>query len=257
MHRSQGDIVFLKLFVLAAKDAHILLSPTKNPDKNSPVYEIVLGAGGNTFSEIRRRKQTLPLYTLRIKDLLSAIDPLPITIRITLDGLIEVSIIGQNKPLMSATDPNPLPISYMSFSSWGAAEGKWFYDCKIDNVIDGDELDIVIPEQTPEERLRANLFNSYDPSITPDGLKNVVLAFELHRVTYDSVGSSMRTNGIFRLVSILQWILSIRQRYPFEFDSLGTTPKWYGIQTTMTASVVFDHSALVHCHRFGYRKCDY
>lgn len=35
-----GDILRINLFVLAAKDAHILLSPTDQQDATSEVYEI-------------------------------------------------------------------------------------------------------------------------------------------------------------------------------------------------------------------------
>lgn len=60
--------------VLARSDAHILLSPSDDIQKDDPVYEIVLGAGGNTFADIRRQQKSSVQDTLRIKGLVSALD---------------------------------------------------------------------------------------------------------------------------------------------------------------------------------------
>lgn len=46
----------------------------------------VLGAGGNTFSEIRRKLKSSPLKTVKRSNLLSVLNVLPVLIRIT-DGL--------------------------------------------------------------------------------------------------------------------------------------------------------------------------
>lgn len=40
--------------VLAPSDAHILLAPSAEVAKGDPVYEVVIGAGNNAFSDIRR-----------------------------------------------------------------------------------------------------------------------------------------------------------------------------------------------------------
>lgn len=46
-----------------------------SPQKTDPVYEIVLGAGGNTFCDIRRMQKSYVQASKRIKDLLSSLDP--------------------------------------------------------------------------------------------------------------------------------------------------------------------------------------
>lgn len=38
--RSPGDLLNIRLYVLSAKDGHILLSSTEAPEPQSPVYEI-------------------------------------------------------------------------------------------------------------------------------------------------------------------------------------------------------------------------
>lgn len=83
-HGADGNIVNLKLYVMGSKDAHILLSTEESPSAVDPVYEIVLGGGANTFSEIRRKRRTQALQSIRRKNLLSPLNLLPITIKIAL-----------------------------------------------------------------------------------------------------------------------------------------------------------------------------
>lgn len=82
-HADSGIIVNLKLYVMGPKDAHILLATEESPSTTDPVYEIVLGGGANTFSEIRRKRKTQALQSIRRK-ILSALNPIPITIKIAL-----------------------------------------------------------------------------------------------------------------------------------------------------------------------------
>lgn len=99
----------------------------------SRLSHAVIGAGANTFSEIRKQRKKNPLKTKSTKGVLSPIDPLPLRIRITRQGLIEVGIEGQDLPLMSATDKSIIEVKYLSFSSWGSTMAKWFYDCPSDD----------------------------------------------------------------------------------------------------------------------------
>lgn len=97
------ELININLIILGSKDAHILLTSSTDPDITAPVYEIgktlvsmiktnydsfelrrisVLGAGANTFCEIRKKRKGSPLKNKRVQ-VLSPIDPVPITIRIT------------------------------------------------------------------------------------------------------------------------------------------------------------------------------
>lgn len=87
-HGADGNIVNLKLYVMGPKDAHILLSTEESPSAADPVYEIVLGGGANTFSEIRRKRKTQALQSIRRKNLLSPLNPIPINIKIALSMYI-------------------------------------------------------------------------------------------------------------------------------------------------------------------------
>lgn len=75
----------------------------------------MIGAGGNTFCEIRRQRQTQPLKTLRMRGFLSAIDIVPLTIRLTKTGTISVSVTGQSTPFIEANDSNVIDVKYISF----------------------------------------------------------------------------------------------------------------------------------------------
>lgn len=60
--------------VLGASDAHILLAPSEKLEKDDPAYEVVIGAGGNTFSDIRRAQKSFVKASTTSKGLLSALD---------------------------------------------------------------------------------------------------------------------------------------------------------------------------------------
>lgn len=64
----------LHFSVLAKSDAHILLAPSNVLEKFDSAYEIVLGAGGNTFCDIRRAQKMKVMSTKSIKGVLSALD---------------------------------------------------------------------------------------------------------------------------------------------------------------------------------------
>ncbi|XP_055626202.1 acetylcholine receptor-like protein cup-4 [Toxorhynchites rutilus septentrionalis] len=188
-------IVNLRLFVVAAKDAHILLSDIDSISSNAQVYEIVIGAGANTFSEIRKQRKKNPLKTKTTKNVLSPIDPLPLRIRITKDGLIEVGIEGQDLPLMSATDKNLTTVQYLSFSSWGATQAKWFYDCPSDTdlITQLGEYDPGDFPMTPREKLIFDLqMNaSFDAPKVPTTVEMSKLVFT--RVAYNSWKNTLET----------------------------------------------------------------
>ncbi|XP_055532815.1 uncharacterized protein LOC129722956 [Wyeomyia smithii] len=198
-------IVNLRLFVVTNKDAHILLSDvdSASPEATNQVYEIVIGAGANTFSEIRKQRKKNPLKTKTTKGVLSPIDPLPLRIRITKDGLIEVLIEGQDLPLLSATDKNLIDVHFLSFSSWGSSQAKWFYDCP--SNYDEDESETRLEEYEPVTFMTpmAKLLNDLQMNVsfnapqwyTPIELKKIVFT----RIAYNSWKNSLETRSLVKL----------------------------------------------------------
>lgn len=145
-HADIEDFAFnLRIILLATKDAHILLSPVKNVNSSDDVYEIVLGAGENTFCEIRKNKQKNPIKTKLVKDVLSPIDPLPLVIKVNSSQVngssIEVWIENETMPLISVIDSNPIETHYISFTSWGSSKAKFFFDCPREKDKDNEDDD--------------------------------------------------------------------------------------------------------------------
>lgn len=229
---NHSDLLNIKLFVLGSKDAHILLSSTDKLKSDSPLYEIgkfsavavsdgsihllivcnsvVLGAGGNTFAEIRRRRQSSTMATVRLQKLLSSIEPLPIRIRVDQKGAIEVSVPGSNVLNLTTVDPSPFPIKYISFCTWGSTEVKFFYDChegdtndkstgRADN--DAEETHLTM-QLTPEDHLRTSLLSSDSMKEMYSGLTNVRLSVQLLTVSHDYRRSVLTTRAILRTVRL-------------------------------------------------------
>lgn len=127
--RNDSDLVHVRIAILAAKDAHIVLTASDTVSSEDAVYEIVLGAGSNTYCEIRRQFRTSSLKSSRYPNVLSAVDPVAFLIRVTVNGLIEITYEGEDSPLIAANATETIPLKYIAFGSWGNTEAKFFYDC--------------------------------------------------------------------------------------------------------------------------------
>ncbi|KYB26739.1 hypothetical protein TcasGA2_TC033650 [Tribolium castaneum] len=178
-----GSLLDFHFSVMSPSDAHILLAPSSNLQKGDPVYEIVIGAGGNTFCDIRRMQKSGVKATVRVKGLLTALDPQSFWIHISEDGVIEVGKEGEELAFLSWIDPDPLPLKVFSFSTWPGIEAKWFFDCPREK--NGTENSKMIEKPlTPLEKLRQDLLFYYDPYVRP--VKNAT--------TITTVGLKLGTN---------------------------------------------------------------
>lgn len=127
--RDPNDLVHLKMYVHADKDVHILLAGSVDPPLTEPVYEIVLDAGGDLFSEIRSRLGKLPIVAKRSSNVIEANEITPIVIRVTRNGHITVTVANNTEPVLSVVDPNLSPIEYLSFASWRKTTWIAYFDC--------------------------------------------------------------------------------------------------------------------------------
>lgn len=86
-------------------------------------------------------------------------------------------------------------------STWGDAEGKWFYDCEKDS--DGNSLTPINQIPTNSQRLQRYLFDerSYDPIRPPFNLSVVLLNFDLANANFNAKKSFMESRGRFRAVN--------------------------------------------------------
>ncbi|CAB3385729.1 Hypothetical predicted protein [Cloeon dipterum] len=162
----------LKFKVRAASDAHILLTTDRNTTLSMPVYEIVLGAGRNSFSDLRRLQRTGTRSTLPTADILSPLELRGFWIRLSSDGFIGVGKEGDDVPFLAWRDPEPLKIQYFSFCTWNGVFGRWEFNCPENE----NSQSVVCPVQpavteveeendsqlSDESRLRKHLFTNYD-----------------------------------------------------------------------------------------------
>lgn len=98
-------------------------------------------------------------------------------------------------------------MKYISFSSWGSTQGKWFYDCpSAPEAQDSDEnistfTTTVEPDYNPDmndldtfEMLESRLFDLYDYNSIPEDLYFIdIVNFELKNLRYDSKNSVLRS----------------------------------------------------------------
>ncbi|KAK5649125.1 hypothetical protein RI129_004017 [Pyrocoelia pectoralis] len=191
-------ILDFHFWVLAPSDAHILFTPSTKLNKGDPAYEIVLGAGGNMFSDIRRAQKASVKASIRLKNVLSSLDPQPFWIHISKLGLIEIGREGEELAFLSWKDNNPLPIKYFSFGTWPGVEAKWYFDCYPNS---GSKE--VVKKLTDTQRLRHDLLSTYDPYIRPvlthTDLTILKMQLNLNYISLDEYKSTLQLRGTTKL----------------------------------------------------------
>lgn len=122
-----GFFLRFPFYVRSPHDAYILLSVSETPELDEDVYEIQLGTFGNSQLRILRKKTGEVLAQINEDFILNDMRPTKIVIEVTKQGIIRV-YSQQNPwaPLLTAVDPKPLPIKYVSFAS--ASHTQFFYD---------------------------------------------------------------------------------------------------------------------------------
>ena len=115
--------------VMAAKDAHISLSPVPDTGLRDQ-YEIVIGCYGNFWSDIRRCKQgcsTAYRYTWGIlspkefRGFWVAFD--------RASGEIALGREGQASPFLTRVDPNPRNVTVVGLSGYYGTQVVFKYPC--------------------------------------------------------------------------------------------------------------------------------
>ncbi|XP_017045094.1 neuronal acetylcholine receptor subunit alpha-6 [Drosophila ficusphila] len=214
-NRKAGEWLHLKFYVMTSMDAHILLSVTNHLRGNDRVYEIVIGAGGNTFSAIRTAMGFRRVATNHDHNLVSLHEPTPIEIVQTQNGELFVYIPGFKKePLLQFIDESPLSIKYISFSSFGSNTARWFYDCGFDGY--EKEISSVVTELKPAQKL-LNLLNfQAENASLPANLSSILFHFQTRSLAYEQTNSLFRTG----MHLLMHWEDKRLGWKPAEFDGL-------------------------------------
>lgn len=121
----------------ANNDVHIALSPSKS---TSVLYEIVLGGWVNEKSAIRRCKQCKNKVTSKTTHYLSSNDFRRFWITFGGNGTIAVGRNSETTPFMEWTDPDPLSVQYLGYSTGWGSSGKFRFCSMEDHSPKADKI---------------------------------------------------------------------------------------------------------------------
>lgn len=115
------------LYISGESHAQILVSAVQNPGLDDDVYEITIGALGNTLSKITNRLNGSEMEQASELGLLSPHTPVKVIIDVAKEGVVNV-FTSHNPwvPLLSATFSTHFEPKYISFASYGRVE--FLYD---------------------------------------------------------------------------------------------------------------------------------
>lgn len=142
--KPSGFVVQFSFFAQGSANAHIIFSPVENPSLLDDVYEVVLGGFGNTRIMIRKRSNGVLLADVIVPNSLNVLKRKQFVFEVLNDG--EIRLFGEDslKPLLTAFDPKPLNIAYISFKNLNNEKLSFFYGYnpeQLPNVI----VPIVVP----------------------------------------------------------------------------------------------------------------
>ncbi|KAL0275402.1 UNVERIFIED_CONTAM: hypothetical protein PYX00_003256 [Menopon gallinae] len=162
--KSLIEIFFFEFYVRAASDAHILLSES-NHLEDTLAYEIVIGGGKNSFSQIRLFPKD-PKTTQYTSNILSPIDYRGFWIKLEANQVIMVGRKGETEPFLFWVNNQPFQIRYFAFTTWNNVKGEWYFNCKDDPYKDSEFMEGE-GNLTALERLKNDLLTLYNPTIIP------------------------------------------------------------------------------------------
>lgn len=177
-------------YVQSPNDAYLLLSETENPLAEEDVYEIQLGAVGNSVVRIMRKKSGVVLNEIKEEFILNEFAPMKFVVEVSLTGTIRVySELNPWAPLLTATDLKPLNVKYLSFAS--SSRSLFFYDVN-EKIWLHDERDKGEPAKVVEEVKKPNPLISIVE--VPSGKEDVW--FNKYFKIYDTLGKKDYENLI-------------------------------------------------------------
>lgn len=188
----------MHLAIQASSNGHILLSPVSRPGSADPVYEIVVGGGANTFTELRRNLRRNAKTSSKTHGILSNMELRGFYIKISKEGLIAFGREGEILPIISFYDVDPLDIKYMSFASWNGVEAKFLYDCPLPGgeTNDNDTTTVINSKEvarklTPSEQIKKELLQGRITSLPPERSVDIQIGVVITSARYDAFESKM------------------------------------------------------------------
>ncbi|XP_026289559.2 uncharacterized protein LOC113214417 [Frankliniella occidentalis] len=207
----------LRFHVMAESDAHILLSAQRRSDREA--YEVVLGAGNNTYTDFRRLPASLPPrrafnYSAGV---VSGAELRAFWLLVDLrTGVLAVGPAG-GAPILAWVDPEPLRVRYLSLCTWTDVEGMWLYGCE--NRGDTSPTGALDAEwMGPAERLRQHVLVPHKKS-PPHHAVDVRVRLDVDRFAVDDRLGVLTVFGT--LVS--EWQDDRQTWTPADFAGLNAT----------------------------------
>lgn len=122
------------------------------------------------------------------------------TLRVAKDGLVDLRITGEPDSIINTTIPDTFPIEFVSFSSWGTAESKWFFDCEGDEDTHLSRSETTMRRYLPTQALLKDLLSNYDANVIPFKLNKITWKFNLVNAVFVSRKSQAKIRGYFTAV---------------------------------------------------------
>ncbi|CAD0205834.1 unnamed protein product [Chrysodeixis includens] len=210
-----SDISFeMHIGIQAVNNGHILLSPVPRPGDSDPVYEFVVGGGGNKFTELRRNLKRNAKKSVLTPKILSSFEARGFYIKIAQDGLIEFGREGESLPLLSYMDVSPLEIKYFSFAAWTGVEVKFLYDCPTPGANTTSDSQEIERPLSPSEQFKRSRLAYRLPWIPPKPQMDVKLGIKITNVKYDPFQSKLITS----LSVVVSWVDETMAWYPGKYN---------------------------------------
>ncbi|XP_062555010.1 uncharacterized protein LOC134220071 [Armigeres subalbatus] len=131
---------FFRIGIFGKSDAIIRFSKFPMPYNKNIVHEIVVGAGANHFTEIRRQTRFNKLVhtnhvlkKIRTPDILPEMEPFVLQVEFVQDGSVRLTRDGDTEPFLEFCDPDAeISYKYIGFSNW-LSKMIYFFDCPVYN----------------------------------------------------------------------------------------------------------------------------
>lgn len=130
--RTEGYIVNFPFYIQGERDAHVLFTTEPKANRDANEYEILIGGWGNQRVIIRRKQGANVLREVQLVDILANDKWIAFLIQITTRGDIRIFRKEDTHPfklMAEANDPDPIPVEYISFGSWGTNLVKFYFNC--------------------------------------------------------------------------------------------------------------------------------
>lgn len=92
----------------------------------------MVGGWGNSRIQIRKKSNNNTITEITVDEAISLFKPTKIFIEVANTGHINLYLNNKPEPVISAYDPNPLQVKYVSFASHQSSQVEFLYNCASD-----------------------------------------------------------------------------------------------------------------------------